>query len=842
MKKSLLLSFLSFILYFSLYSQVSQSFQYQVVVRDISGSVLINQPVNFRISIISGILPGTIEYVETHTSITNAFGVVTLAVGNGTPVTNLFSDIDWSLSIHHLKVEIDPNSSGYIDMGTTQLLSVPYSLYSENAGNIPIYTGGTGINVAGTTITNIAPDQIVSLTQGGSTTVTGTYPNFTVSSTDNNSGTPGGLNKTIQFNNSGSFGGDTTMIWDNANKRLGLGVTNPTGRMVIQGSSTAPANEPLFEIKNSIGQQVMAVYNDSIHFFITDIASNRGGFAVSGRSNAKSITNNFFNISTNLAANNVNSKARILWYPNKEAFLTGRVLIEGPDSVGTNSFASGFESKSIGNWSQALGYKARAFGVNSTAIGNYANAEAPNSFALGDSAIAKGIGSFAIGSVGRQPNGTSTGIPTTAAGIHSISIGMGAYTDTVGAVALGNQARAEGNSSIALGYKSHALGNYSLASGNDTWATGDYSVSLGYQCTAAEDNSVAIGYLCHAHEFGVAMGNMTEATGWSSTTSGYLTKANNGAATAFGENTVASGYGSFVSGIESRAGGRGSVAFGWHAFADGDYSFALGDLSYASNYYSFSFGDETQANGQFSYAFGKGIHADGTNTYAIALNDQTSTVVTQANTMAIMGGNVGIHTVSPAYRLDVVGDIRSTNKIFANANGAAYFQGGDDAEIWDVNVANTLAIYGIQNPALATLRLGNSGADISGSNGNVGIGTIGPNVKMDINGGIALRQTTLAQITAGPVSNYNIGAGSYFRISSNATYAIGGITGGVDGKIIVITNVGAFTINFNNETLTSTAVNRFANSTGAQIALAPNGTITYIYDAVSQRWRDIAFR
>ena len=45
---------------------------------------------------------------------------------------------------------------------------------------------GTGISIVGSTITNTAPDQTVSLTGSGATSVTGTYPNFTISSTDNN--------------------------------------------------------------------------------------------------------------------------------------------------------------------------------------------------------------------------------------------------------------------------------------------------------------------------------------------------------------------------------------------------------------------------------------------------------------------------------------------------------------------------------------------------------------------------------------------------------------------------------------------------------------------------------
>jgi hypothetical protein len=50
------------------------------------------------------------------------------------------------------------------------------------------YTAGSGIGISGNVITNNSPDQTVSLTSGGATTITGTYPNFTISSTDNNSG------------------------------------------------------------------------------------------------------------------------------------------------------------------------------------------------------------------------------------------------------------------------------------------------------------------------------------------------------------------------------------------------------------------------------------------------------------------------------------------------------------------------------------------------------------------------------------------------------------------------------------------------------------------------------
>lgn len=63
----------------------------------------------------------------------------------------------------------------------------------EPAGdNNNIYTGGTGINVTGNTIENTAPDQIVSLSGSGSTSISGAYPNFTISSTDENTTYAGG--------------------------------------------------------------------------------------------------------------------------------------------------------------------------------------------------------------------------------------------------------------------------------------------------------------------------------------------------------------------------------------------------------------------------------------------------------------------------------------------------------------------------------------------------------------------------------------------------------------------------------------------------------------------------
>ena len=71
--------------------------------------------------------------LETHSVTTNQFGLFTASIGTGVVVAGNFSTIDWSLNSKYLQVEIDLGA-GFADMGTSQLLSVPYALFAA-AGN-----------------------------------------------------------------------------------------------------------------------------------------------------------------------------------------------------------------------------------------------------------------------------------------------------------------------------------------------------------------------------------------------------------------------------------------------------------------------------------------------------------------------------------------------------------------------------------------------------------------------------------------------------------------------------------------------------------------------------------
>lgn len=119
-------------------AQVPQAFKYQAVARDLSGNVLVNKTVTFKISIIQGTVTGAIVYNEMHSKTTNAFGLVEMEIGKGSSPSGSFSSINWGADVFFIKVEMDPNGGiAFQTMGNSQLLSVPFALLSKTVETIP---------------------------------------------------------------------------------------------------------------------------------------------------------------------------------------------------------------------------------------------------------------------------------------------------------------------------------------------------------------------------------------------------------------------------------------------------------------------------------------------------------------------------------------------------------------------------------------------------------------------------------------------------------------------------------------------------------------------------------
>ena len=135
MKKSIFSIFIFKIILLSSFGQSPESFSYQAVARN-SGVIIANQTLGFRVKILQGSPSGPSIYTEYFTPTTNAYGLVNLEIGTGASSYD-FSAINWGNGSFFIETSIDFSGGfSYAVMGTSQLLSVPYALYSKFSENI----------------------------------------------------------------------------------------------------------------------------------------------------------------------------------------------------------------------------------------------------------------------------------------------------------------------------------------------------------------------------------------------------------------------------------------------------------------------------------------------------------------------------------------------------------------------------------------------------------------------------------------------------------------------------------------------------------------------------------
>ncbi|GEM_PF-1883527 len=141
--KNIITLFISLLFAFSLFGQSPQKMSYQAVVRNASSQLVVNQNVGIKISILQSSSTGSSVYSETQNVTSNANGLISLEIGNGV-TTDDFANINWESGQFFIKTEIDPTgSTNYSIIGSSQLLSVPYAFYAETA-NVPGLPGPTG--------------------------------------------------------------------------------------------------------------------------------------------------------------------------------------------------------------------------------------------------------------------------------------------------------------------------------------------------------------------------------------------------------------------------------------------------------------------------------------------------------------------------------------------------------------------------------------------------------------------------------------------------------------------------------------------------------------------------
>lgn len=217
-----------FIVFSSQAQTVPPSIAYQAIARNASGQALVNAPIAVQFRIFNTVAAGSPSYQEIHNITTDNLGYFNLKIGTGSVQIGTVNAITWSTGDVSYETWMDVGAGLAQVGGRVQFASVPYALFAGNAsaapsitinspntvnspsannyvinvptptlainsnqlsisnGNTvtlpssPVYMPGPGVTINSGTITNTAPDQVVTLTQGLNTNVTGAYPNYTV--------------------------------------------------------------------------------------------------------------------------------------------------------------------------------------------------------------------------------------------------------------------------------------------------------------------------------------------------------------------------------------------------------------------------------------------------------------------------------------------------------------------------------------------------------------------------------------------------------------------------------------------------------------------------------------
>ncbi len=411
MKKILFFSVLCLAICSVFAQSAPQAIKYQAVIRDLSGNVVANNnTIRMKVNLIQSAESGPTVYSELHELKSNGFGLVNFEIGRGINASSNFADIDWSAGPYFVKMEVEINNSGFTNMGTMELVSVPYALFAETAGNgggvsfdlsdyvVPIYDSINQKMIDSKIFQNKTNNDISINSNVGITGGKLSIDNYSFPTT---AGTTGQIL---------SLDATNTLTWkdgvnaDSSWERNGEQIRNINPGSVIIGTPSLPQ---------------------------ADIAAklhvDNGDFVVKSADRSASPGNppyDFFDYSFS------NGIAGMMWWSEKQAFRVGR----NDDFSG--DFVDAWNGDNIGEYSIGMGTNVIAKAPGSFAIGRNIAVDNPGSASLANT--------FAIG--------MNNKVGVSNSGDYSFGIGAGNTVDAPSSNAIGqNNTIVDGENISVLG-------------------------------------------------------------------------------------------------------------------------------------------------------------------------------------------------------------------------------------------------------------------------------------------------------------------------------------------------------------------------------------------------------
>ncbi|MCB0427415.1 MAG: tail fiber domain-containing protein [Flavobacteriaceae bacterium] len=385
---------------------------YKAMIKDNSGTVIANQSVDLQFSILEGSSQINV-YTETHTATTDGSGIVIVNVGEGTPSSGTYANINWDNGEHYLNVQVD-TGSGMVDMGTTQFKTVPYALNAANVSGLEQLDEGNGL---GWRLKGRDPNNFGNLGLGAIDFSYSSVPSSTLGATGNYS---------------------TTFGYDN---------TASGGASLSSGYSSQATGE----YSTAMGYNTEA----------TDFAATALGLGTSAIGYA----------STSLGHQTTASGdySTAIGYYSEASADSATAMGNGSHATASGATAMGHYTEATANYATAMGYFTEATASSATATGFYTNATGQNSVAMNYYTTALGENSVAMGesTAANGQNSTAMGYTTIASGFTSMASGHNTLSSGNYATTFGVNIKAESYNDLAIGSFNVGGGSYNSWIGTD---------------------------------------------------------------------------------------------------------------------------------------------------------------------------------------------------------------------------------------------------------------------------------------------------------------------------------------------------------------------------------------